>query len=131
MTIDLGSTFEAPGQLLPGMRLLTSDTDKARGFLYNCARWLNTPRGSVWYAKNRGLDMRQFVCDSENPRIAEQAINGENLKDERCSRSVTAITVGADGSWTVTTNIYAQDGTVFTLVFLVTESSVSVLRGLV
>lgn len=128
MTIDLGSTFEANGALLPSMRLFTSDVDKVRGFLYTCARWLNTKRGSVWYAKNRGLDMREYVCDTENPRIAEQAINGELLKDERCSRCVTSITVNANGSWTVFTNVYTQDGTAYTLVFLVTETSITLLR---
>jgi len=126
--IDLGSTFEAPGALLPNMRLLTSDVDKVRGFLYAQARRLQTPRGSLWYAKNYGLDMREFVCDTENPRVAEQAINGELLKDERCARATTAITVNANGSWTVTTNIFAQDGTVYTLVFYVTETSVTEFR---
>ena len=127
--IDLGSTFEAPGALLPDMRLLTSDVDKVRGFLYAQARRLQTARGSLWYAKNYGLDMREFVNDLENPRIAEQSINGELLKDERCAQCTTEIIVLASGAWQVTTNPQAKDGTVFVLVFQVSETSAVLLNA--
>ena len=128
MTIDLGADFETPGgELLPDMRLLTSDNDKALGFLYSQARRLQMPRGSLWFDRNAGLDMREFVNDVETPANAMLAINGEMLKDERCARCDTQITVNADGSWTVTTNPQSQDGTVFSLVFLVTSTSAALL----
>ena len=129
MTIDLGSDFEAPGQLLPDMRLLTSNNDKALGFLYAQARRLQMPRGSLWFDRNAGLDMREFVNDVQTPANAMLAINGEMFKDERCARCDTQITVNADGSWSVTTNPQAQDGTVFSLVFLVTAANSALLSA--
>lgn len=130
MTIDLGADFETPGgELLPDMRLLTSDNDKALGFLYSCRIRLQMPRGSLWFDRNAGLDMREFVNDVETPANAMLAINGELLKDERCARCDTKITVNANGSWSVTTNPQSKDGTVFQLVFLVTAANSTLLAA--
>lgn len=127
MTIDLGSDFEAPGELRPDLRLMTSDADKARAFLQGQARALNMPRGTLWYSRNRGLNVSEFVADSIDPRIAQQQITDELLKDERCARCTTTITVSPLGAWTIQSDMTAIDGTKYQLVFIATEDSASLL----
>jgi len=132
MTIDLGSDFETVnGQLLPDMRLMVSSDDKARAYLACCARRLTMPNGSLALLgdADAGLDMREYVNDTETPAVAEQAINGELLKDERTARCSTAISVNPDGSWEVTTNPQAQDGAVYKLVFVVTSADAALLSA--
>jgi hypothetical protein len=130
MTIDLGADFETPGgELQPDMRLLDSDNGKALCFLYACRTRLQMPRGSLWFDRNAGLDMREFVNDVETPANAMLAINGELLKDERCARCDTQITVNANGSWNVVTNPQSKDGTVFQLVFLVNATNSALLSA--
>jgi hypothetical protein len=87
------------------------------------------PRGSLWFDRNAGLDMREFVNDVETPANAMLAINGELLKDERCARCDTQITVNANGSWNVVTNPQSKDGTVFQLVFLVNATNSALLSA--
>lgn len=130
MAFDPGADFEAPGTLLPDMRLLTSDADKRRGFLNRQARALNMPRGALWYSQNRGLNISDFIGDSLDPKIAEQLIDAELLKDEACARSAT--TIAADvrtSSWVISTLMTAIDGTQYQLVFAASAANAQLLTA--
>ncbi len=127
MTWNPGSDFETVGgQLLPDMRLMVSVTDEARAFMAAIARRLTMPRGSLWFDLDAGLSIAEFVADNIDPRIAAQQINAECLKDERCARASTDMTV-AGNAWTITTTITAQDGKKYQLVFLASEQNATLL----
>jgi len=128
MTWDPGSSFEAPGELLPDMRLMVSLPDKARAFLYDIARSLNMPRGALWYAQDRGTPICEFIADVVDPRVAASQINAECKKDSRCARATTDIVVAAGGAaWSISINVYAKDGTVYELVFLASAEKATLL----
>ncbi len=129
MTIDLGSDFECPGDFLPSMLLLESDDGKARAYLQACRVRLQMPRGSLWFDRDAGTDIREFVSDLETPARAASAINAELFKDERTADCVTSITVNADGSWDIVTNAQVKDGTTYELVFRATAASSELLTA--
>lgn len=123
MTWDPGSDFETvSGQLLPDMRLMVSEVDKARAFLAAIARRLRMPRGGLWFDPDAGLSICEFVADTVDSRIAAQQINAECLKDERCARATTDIVV-AGATWTISTTLTARDGKTYQLVFSATAQS--------
>lgn len=128
MSVDFGSDFEAPGELLPDMRLLENEQDKTRAFLASVARGLNMPRGALWFSPNDGLSISEFVADIVDKRVASQQINAECLKDERVARAETAI-VGTAEQWDIKTTVFAKDGSVYQLVFRATADSAALLSA--
>lgn len=126
---DYGSTFDAPGDLTPSMRLLSSDADKVVGLLQSWGRLLNMQIGALWFDPNAGLTLRDFVADDEDPAVAASQINQALMYDERCARAITDIAVGKDGSWAVSVKGFAKDGRVYDLVFLATADKVSLLTA--
>jgi hypothetical protein len=125
---DFGSTFDAPGDLTPSMRLLSTDLEKERGLLQSWARRLNMDLGSLWYDPNAGLSMRDFVADDEDPSVAATQINQELLKDERCAKCTTNIDV-VPGGWLVTVKPSVDSGATYSLVFKVTADKSSLLTA--
>lgn len=124
---DLGSDFDRPnGDLTPDMRMLETPAEQGVAFMQAQAERLLTPRTALWYDLNYGLDMRKYIADDEDPAVASDAINRELLKDERCARCSTLITVSGS-TWNVVTSPATADGQVYDLTFTVSATKVSLL----
>lgn len=124
---ELGSDFDrTDGDLTPDMRLLESPTDQGIAFMQSQSERLLTKRGALWYDRDYGLDVRRYIADDENPAVASNAINRELLKDERCARCPTLITVSGS-SWNIVTSPATKDGQIYDLTFAVSASKIELL----
>lgn len=125
---DLGSDFDRSNGLSPDMRLLESPQDQGLAFMQSQVERLLTPRGALWYDLNYGLDIRIYIADDTDPPVAADAINKELLKDERCARCTTLITVSGN-SWNITTSPVAVTGVTYDLTFSVSADKASLLTA--
>lgn len=126
---DLGTDFDrAGGDLSPDMRLLESTADQGVAFIQAQFERLLTPRGALWYDLDYGLDIRVYIADDTEPAVAADAINKELLKDERCARCTTLITVSGN-SWQITTNPVAVTGVAYELTFTASSEKISLLTA--
>lgn len=126
---DLGSDFDrSNGGLLPDMRLLESPADQGRAFMQSQAERLLTDRGALWYDLNYGTNIRNYIADDTDPAVAADAINKELLKDERCARCTTLITVSGN-SWNITTSPVAVTGVTYDLTFVVSADKAALLTA--
>jgi len=78
----LGIDIACVTDLDPHFRLVSG----ARNVGNALARWLQTPRGSVWYAPDRGFDLLQFAnCDVDQSLIfrCRAGVIAEAKKDPR------------------------------------------------
>lgn len=126
MSNDYGSDFSAVGDLDPYLTFLTGD-NLPQALTEALARRFDTPRGGLFYDTSYGLSLSQFLLDCIDTGVAEQAIVGEALKDERVARCKCVITVNADSSWKIQINPQDEAGKVYELTFLADPTKVSLL----
>lgn len=94
------------------------------------AAMLETQRGSMWWAPERGTDLRQFINAQVDDSLSEIA-NAAALECEKSSkvdRAEATATSLSSGAVEITIKCQAADGP-FDLTVLVTELSVTLLRS--
>lgn len=126
MSNDYGSDFSAVEDLDPYLTFLDGD-NLPQALTEAEARRFDVPRGGLFYDESYGLALSQFLLDCIDPGVAEQAIIGEALKDERVAKCKCAITVQPDGNWKIQINPQDEAGKEYELVFLADPSKVSLL----
>lgn len=121
---NFGTDFAGVSDLDATLRY---ETDPNRVLAEDLARVLQMKRGSLWYAPDRGYDVRELVADSNpDPSSAEQSIEAECLKDERVTACQCSVAVAGE-TWTITVKITASTGATFTLTLAVTSVTVEIL----
>ena len=97
-----------------------------------CARMLETPRGSLVYAPDRGYDLRSFLNESVTQAKLDQvkrAIEQECEKDERvASAAATLVFTFATQTLDVSIQLTTNDGP-FVLVLQVTAVTLTIIDG--
>jgi hypothetical protein len=98
------------------------------GLIEAIARRLTTPRGTLFYDRNYGHDVRQYVnAPIPQPGLIESQVSGECLKDERViDADVTVLNVGEELRLAVL--ITDADGP-FELTLVVSLLTVEILRN--
>lgn len=123
---DYGSDFSAVDDVDPYLTFLDG-AGQPLALTQALARRFDTPRGGLFYDPSYGLALTQFLLDAMDPQVAEQAVIGEALKDERVARCKCRITVQTDGGWKIQINPQDESGKVYELVFLASTDKVSLL----
>jgi hypothetical protein len=78
--IDLGTDFMGLRDIDPNFTLVGGKLVYA----FAIARRLTTPRGSLFYDDDYGMDLRQFLSGSvQRPDVIQAQVETEALKDER------------------------------------------------
>jgi hypothetical protein len=126
MSNDYGSDFSAVEDVDPYLTFLDGAL-LPLALTEALARKFDVPRGGLFYDPAYGLSLSQFLLDSIDTQIAEQAIVGEALKDERVASCKALITVQPDGGWKIQINPKDEAGKEYELVFLAGPSKVSLL----
>lgn len=125
--VDYGSDFSALLDVDPALTFLDGSTGEC--LTEALARRFDTTRKALFYDESYGLNLSQFILDNMPSEVAEQAIVGEALKDERVAICKTKITTQLDGSWKVQINPQTEAGAEYALVFLADSSKVSLLSA--
>ena len=125
---DFGSDVSVFPDLDPNFSPLTGQ----RAVAECVARMLETPRGGLVYAPNRGFDIRAVLNESmTEARLSQvkRAVESEALKDERVLDAKASLTfVFATQVLTVKLDLTTADGP-FRLVLEVTAVSLNILDG--
>jgi hypothetical protein len=124
---DYGSDFAGVTDLDPQMTAL--DGASGKSLTQALARRFDCPRRGLFYDQTYGLALSQFVLDIIDPKVAEQAIISEALKDERVARCLCAITPQLDGSWKIQINPQTESGATYSLVFTASATNVTLISS--
>lgn len=126
-----GKDFSAVTDLSFSMKYLETEEEQELGLMESVARSLCQIAGGIWYAPNRGLDIRQFTADSLPQEVVKTLINNQVRLDERITECQTEIVIDDDGAWNVSVFPKPFDkDTPFQLVFKVAEGNIStIIRG--
>lgn len=123
-----GSDFSGVEDIDFGLTVLTGEAGERRALAQAVTRRFLTPRGGLPYAPGYGLDIRSFLVDTANPRMAEGLIAAEARKNSRIHRATATIAVDPDTqAWTVDLALVPVDAGPFRLTFLVTAETVSLI----
>jgi hypothetical protein len=108
-----------------------ADISGRRVLVEAIARRFETPRGSLFYDSDYGLDLRAYVgegFDSSEVFELQASIEAECLKDERVNAARARVTMNAaTGELRVLLSIEAGDGP-FRFVLSVSDVSVAILN---
>lgn len=108
--------------------------DERQALIEAVARRYVQPRGGHRYAREHGLDLRNYLADTVPAAVAQSAIAGEARKDERVRRA-TAVVEDSEPARatdpvtrTVRVNVVPRDASApFELTFKVTAEAVELL----
>ena len=121
-TTDYGTDFEGIDDVLPTMRMISGPPVVIESLL----RRFRTPRGTLWYARNYGTDLRQFINGSASNSQIARAVELECRKDARVL-SVSVDVERAENTITITLRLELGDGP-FVAVIGVDELTVELLN---
>jgi hypothetical protein len=88
-------------------------------------RRLQTPRGGLWYDRDYGTDVRQFLNGSRSRFTVAAAVEAEALKDERIEEAGAEVTF-TDRTLEIVLRIVTADGP-FSLTVGVSELTVDLI----
>ncbi len=125
---DFGTDISTYPDLDPSFALISGQ----RAVAECVARMLQTPRGSLTYAPERGYDVRALLGESiTDSRLAQikRGIEQEAMRDERVGSASASLTYTfASQALTVSLALDTADGP-FALVLGVTSASLTILDG--
>ncbi len=126
--IDFGTDVSTYPDLDPNFGAISGP----RAVAECCARMLETPRGSLVYAPNRGFDLRAALNESITTRVLDRLRSGieqEAMKDERVLDATAQLTfIPSTSTLRVVLTLTTADGP-FRLVLAVTSLSLTILDG--
>lgn len=111
---------------------ITPDCAHASGgavVAHEIVRALQTPRGSLPWAPDRGLDLRQFVGSAVRVTQIEADIEAEVLADDRVEAASVTVEHLTGGDLDITIKAEGDDGPFPDIVLSVTEMTVQLLSG--
>jgi len=128
MATDFGQDISCISDLDPTFAMVSGRT----ALVQSLARRFMTRRGSLWYALEEGLDLRDTLNESLSPADVQQLrkdIETECLKDERVAAARASVALNQT-THQMTVSVILRDGTgPFQLVLGVSAVSVTILNG--
>jgi hypothetical protein len=121
--MSYGSDFNAVSDLDSNLSVVEGPLT----LLQNCARRLQTSRGSLWYDPNYGTNINMFVADvGIDPDTIAGIIRDEVLKDERAENAIVNVSAIVEGRQTFDITIIGENSETFELTLTLNPDNVTV-----
>ena len=122
-----GSDLAGVEDLDFALTFLEGDAAEKRALVQAVTRRYLGPRGSLFYARSYGWDLRTLLADTLPAAVAESAIAAEARKDERIRTATATVTDDGDGTRNVTIDVTPVDSGPFRLTFSLTAEGIALL----